>query len=172
MKSLLTAFVISFHLTATAQSPGLTINVIMDSAKADGTRYKIEMNICKPKKMTKRGSWFSHDTSTVDFASLKANDIECGGYFDNGMPKDNDPVVRRQFVRNIERAYMYRFDLTEISFVPLTSMLDKADPFFIRCVLYLLSMTFNREYIPLIEKHLTHPDETVREEAQYILSTW
>lgn len=68
------------------QSPILSIDVIMDSAKVDGIRYKIEMNICKPKKMTERGSWFSHDTSTIDFASLKANDIECGGYFDNGMP--------------------------------------------------------------------------------------
>ncbi|HKC35744.1 MAG TPA: hypothetical protein VKB95_06765 [Chitinophagaceae bacterium] len=58
----------------------------MDSVKAEGKRYKIEMNICKPKKMTERGSWFSHDTSTIDFTSLKSNDIECGGYFDKGMP--------------------------------------------------------------------------------------
>ena len=57
----------------------------MDSVKADFTRYKIEMKICKPKKMTKRGNWFSHDTSTIDFASLKANDIDCGEYFDKGI---------------------------------------------------------------------------------------
>jgi hypothetical protein len=85
MKCLITGFIILFHLTAGAQSPGLTINVVMDSAKADFTRYKIEMKICKPKKMTERGSWFSHDTSTIDFASLKANDIDCGEYFDKGI---------------------------------------------------------------------------------------
>jgi hypothetical protein len=58
----------------------------MDSAYRDIYRYKIEMKICNPKKMTKRVDWFSHDTSSIDFASLKANDIECGEYFDKGMP--------------------------------------------------------------------------------------
>lgn len=86
MKSLLLGILVLLHLTATAQSPGLTINVIMDSVKAGGTRYKIEMNICKPKKMTERGGWFTHDTSKINFASLKVNDIECGGYFDKGTP--------------------------------------------------------------------------------------
>ncbi len=86
MKVLVLSLLVLLYLTATAQSPGLTINVIMDSMKADGIHYKIEMNICKPKKMTARGSWFSHDTSKIDFASLKASDIECGGYFENGMP--------------------------------------------------------------------------------------
>jgi hypothetical protein len=86
MKYRLTGFIILFHLLTSAQSPGLTINVIMDSVKADGTRYKIEMKICKPKKMTARGDWFSHDTSTIDFASLRSNDIDCGEYFDDGMP--------------------------------------------------------------------------------------
>lgn len=85
MKILILGFILLLHLTATAQSPGLTINIIMDSAKLDFTLYKIEMKICKPKKMTERGSWFSHDTSTIDFASLNANDIECGEYFDKGM---------------------------------------------------------------------------------------
>ncbi len=86
MKGLLPAALILLNFCASTQSPGLTINVIMDSIKAGGTRYKIEMNICNPKRMTERGSWFSHDTSTIDFASLKANDIECGGYFDKGTP--------------------------------------------------------------------------------------
>jgi hypothetical protein len=35
--------------------------------------------------MTKRGHWFSHDTSKIDFAFLKAEDITCGEYFDKGM---------------------------------------------------------------------------------------
>jgi len=86
MKKLIAGFTVLFHLTATAQSPGLTINVIMDSVKADGTRYKIEMKICEPKKMTERGDWFTHDTSTIDFTSLKPTDINCGEYLDKGAP--------------------------------------------------------------------------------------
>jgi hypothetical protein len=88
------------------------------------------------------------------------------------LTKEKDPKVRRQFVRNIEKAYMYNISLETISFEPLISILDSADPFFIRCILYLLSMTYNRKYIPLIEKYLGHPDEEVRKEAQYILDTW
>jgi hypothetical protein len=88
------------------------------------------------------------------------------------LSKENDPEVTRLLVRNIEHAYMYKINLEGISFEPLTSILDGADPFFIRCVLYLLSMTFNRRYIPVVEKYLRHSDETVREEAQYILNSW
>jgi hypothetical protein len=86
MKYFLITLTILIPFAATAQSPGLTINVLMDSVKAEGIRYKIEMKICKPKKMTERGSWFSHDTSKIDFASLKENEIDCGEYFDKGMP--------------------------------------------------------------------------------------
>jgi hypothetical protein len=86
MKYLILGFALFFTNIIYCQSPILTINVVMDSAKVEGKRYKIEMNICKPKKMTVRGSWFSHDTSTIDFTSLKSNEIECGGYFDKGMP--------------------------------------------------------------------------------------
>jgi hypothetical protein len=86
MKYFLITTTILIQLTAAAQSPYLSILVKMDSIKAGGTRYKIEMNICEPKKKSERGDWFTHDTSTIDFASLRSNDIECGGYFDNGMP--------------------------------------------------------------------------------------
>ncbi len=86
MKYLLLINTILIHLTATAQSPYLSILVKMDSVKAETTRYKIEMNICEPNKKTERGNWFTRDTSTIDFGSLKPNDINCGGYFDNGMP--------------------------------------------------------------------------------------
>jgi hypothetical protein len=58
----------------------------MDSIKADGISYKIEMKICEPTKMTKYSDWFSHDTSKINFNSLKANDITCGDFFDKGMP--------------------------------------------------------------------------------------
>jgi hypothetical protein len=86
MEKLLFGLILLFNLPATAQSPHLSIWVKMDSVKAEGTRYKIEMKMCKPKKMTELGSWFSHDTSTIDFASLKVNDIDCVEYFDKGMP--------------------------------------------------------------------------------------
>jgi hypothetical protein len=116
MKSLLPGILVLFHLTTTAQSPGLTINVIMDSVKADGVRYKIEMNICKPKKMTEQGNWFSRDTSAIDFATLKANDIECGGYFDKRTPtlipgKEEELFNRFEFSNQVfawEEIYVFR----------------------------------------------------------------
>ena len=86
MKLPITGIILLFHLAALAQSPGLTINVRMDSAKAGFTRYKIEMKICEPQKMTEQGGWFTHDTSRINFASLKANEISCGEYFDKGTP--------------------------------------------------------------------------------------
>ena len=86
MKYFLLTTTILIHLTAAAQSPYLSILVKMDSIKADGIRYKIEMKICEPKKMTKYSDWFSHDTSKINFGSLKANDIICGEFFDKGLP--------------------------------------------------------------------------------------
>jgi HEAT repeat protein len=88
------------------------------------------------------------------------------------LSKESDHQVRRQIVRNIEKAYMCNISLEQISFEPVIGILNEADPFFIRSILYLLSMTYNRKYIPLIEKYLDHPDEEVRKEAQYILDTW
>ena len=86
--------------------------------------------------------------------------------------KETDPEIRKLLTRNIEMAYMYKINLEAISFEPLISVLDNADPFFIRSVLYLLSMTYSRKYIPVVEKFLGHANEEVRGEAQYILDTW
>ena len=86
MKYCLLIGIVLIRLSAAAQSPDLSILLKMDSAKVGYTHYKIEMNICEPKKKTERGDWFSHDTTTIDFVLLKANDIECGGYFDKGTP--------------------------------------------------------------------------------------
>ena len=88
------------------------------------------------------------------------------------LSKEKESEVRKLLVRNIERAYMYTIDLDEISFEPLISVLDNNDPYFIRCVLYLLSMTYKRKYIPLIEKYIRHHDKAVSEDAQQILDTW
>ncbi len=100
-----------------AQSPQLTIRAVMDSAKAGFTNYKIEMKICGPKEITQKGSWFSHDTSTIDFASLKANDITCGEYFDcwqsgliNGA-KENKIFNRFDFTNQVfawEKIFVFK----------------------------------------------------------------
>lgn len=86
MKSFLLGILILLHLTATAQSPYLSILVKVDSLISESTRYKIEMKICEPKKMTKYSDWFSHDTSKINFSLLKANDFKCGEFFDKGLP--------------------------------------------------------------------------------------
>ena len=88
------------------------------------------------------------------------------------LSKEMDAEVRKLLVRNIEMAYMYTINLDGISFEPLINGLDKADPFFIRSVLYLLSMTYSRKYIPVVERFLGHSNEDVRGEAEYILDTW
>jgi hypothetical protein len=88
------------------------------------------------------------------------------------LSKEKEHEARKLLVRNIERAYMSTISLEEISFEPLIEVLESNDPYFIRCVLYLLSMTYNSKYIPVIEKHLDHHDKTVSDEAQQILDTW
>jgi hypothetical protein len=88
MKKLFLYFLFGIiHFTLMAQSPQLTIKAVMDSVKAESIRYKIEMKICEPNKITERGgNIFSRDTSAIDFTSLKTNDIKCGKYSDNEMP--------------------------------------------------------------------------------------
>ena len=86
MKYLVLLIFCLVRIASIGQSPYLSILLKMDSIKSDGIRYKIEMNICEPKKMTEIGDWFSHDTSAIDFGSLKSNDINCGGWFDKGTP--------------------------------------------------------------------------------------
>jgi hypothetical protein len=117
MKSLLLAAIILLHFAASAQSPYLSILVKMDSAKAEFTRYKIEMKICKPKKMTEKGGWFTHDTSNINFASLKAADIKCDEYFDKGMPErisgqeEERPINQFEFGNQVfawEEIYVFK----------------------------------------------------------------
>ncbi len=101
MKTFAVAILVFLKLTATAQSPYLSIVLKMDSVRAALIRYKIEMKICKPKKMTARSDRFSHDTSKIDFASLKATDINCGEYFDKGIGEsltyDKDEISFNKF---------------------------------------------------------------------------
>ena len=109
-----------FPILAIAQSPYLSIKVKMDSIKAEGTRYKIEMKICKPNKMAERGNWFSHDTSSIDFTSLKPGDISCGNYFDKGTPTlisgEEEKIVNQfEFSNQVfawEEMYVFRINNT------------------------------------------------------------
>jgi len=82
------------------------------------------------------------------------------------LTKETDLEARTLFFRNIATAYMYRIDLSGVDFGPLIHGLDKKDGQFIGNVLYLLSITYKKEYKKLISKYLTHPDEIVRFEAQ------
>jgi len=102
MKYLLLSCTVFIKLVSIGQSPYLSMLVKMDSAYGNNYRYKIEMKMCKPKKMTERGDWFTHDTSTIDFAALKVNDIECSKYFDKGIGEpltyDKEKVPFNKFI--------------------------------------------------------------------------
>jgi hypothetical protein len=86
MKIFLSGVLLLFSLLPAAQSSYLSVNVSMDSIKAGDEQYKIEMKICEPEKTTERGILFGHDTSAIDFASLKTGEIDCGEYSSEGMP--------------------------------------------------------------------------------------
>ena len=79
---------------------------------------------------------------------------------------ETDEVIRGLIFKNIAKGFMQRADYAEIKFDSWIKELDKDDPVFICAVLYLLSMAYRREYISLITKYLTHPNEEVRTEAQ------
>lgn len=86
MKNFFTGLILFSNFLSFAQSPYLSFILKMDSIKSSGIRYKIEMKICEPKKTTQIGNWFSHEVSKIKFDSLKASDIECGEWFDKGLP--------------------------------------------------------------------------------------
>ncbi len=85
MKAVFLSCFLLLRLYSSAQSPYLSVLLEMDPARTDGNRYKIEMKICEPLKMTAAGDWFSKDTSAIEFASLKSADINCAAWFDKGM---------------------------------------------------------------------------------------
>jgi hypothetical protein len=81
MKSFFLACTFIYWNNCPAQSPSLSLLLKMDSLEGKFSKYKIEMKFCEPTKMTKRRDRFSHDTSKIDFSSLKSKDISCGEYF-------------------------------------------------------------------------------------------
>ena len=117
MKVAFLGIILLSHFNMMGQSPHVTLLLKMDSFYKDNHRFQIQMKICKPKKMTVWGDWFSHDTSTIDFAFLKTNDIDCGEYFDKGMPtlisgkEEEEPFNQFEFSNQVfawEEIYVFR----------------------------------------------------------------
>jgi hypothetical protein len=116
MKYFLVVVISLAKIASSGQSPYLSIIVKMDSVKAIGTRYKIEMKICTIKS-SERGDWFTHDTSKIDFTSLKLADLDCGEYFDDGLPtlisgqEEEKPINQFEFGNQHfawEQIFVYR----------------------------------------------------------------
>ncbi len=83
MKKLLFILIIFYGHAAFAQSPGLIIHLRIDSVKTGGLGFKIEMKFCDPVIKTKAGTYFTNDSSTIDFRKLTEKDIGCTPYKQN-----------------------------------------------------------------------------------------
>jgi hypothetical protein len=84
MKKLLLIPAFFYCCAALAQSPGLTIKLRMDSVKANGIHFNIEMKLCEPVKRSKVNGYFTNDRSIINFKKLSENDIVCESYIENG----------------------------------------------------------------------------------------
>ncbi len=83
MKKLLLALAFFYCQGAFAQSPGLIVNLTMDSIETGAVHFKIEMKICEPVNGSAIDGYFTNDSSTIDFKKLTEKDITCGRYIDN-----------------------------------------------------------------------------------------
>jgi hypothetical protein len=116
MKILVAALLIILGSGSSAQSPGLQVDLWMDPVKAGSVLYKIEMKICEPRKMTNRGDWFAHDTSMIDFTSLKSSDINCDPYLNDAVstivPSDEEKILNHfEFSNQVfawEKIFVFR----------------------------------------------------------------
>lgn len=86
------------------------------------------------------------------------------------LPSETEPKVLRLLFRNIEIAYTQPVDLSTIKFDSILKCLEEKDAFFICGFLYILSMTYKKQYVPVITKYLDHADKKVREEAEIALT--
>lgn len=103
----------------------------------------------------------------IEFAHFKPEIIiEIVERIINVLTTETDWSVIKLLFRNINIALTLTIDLSPINYEPLINMLDRSTPIFINHVLYLLSMTYNKKYIPVISKYLDHPDNTVKQEAE------
>jgi hypothetical protein len=96
MKSALCFVGLLIVFTGKGQSPYLSVILKMANIANGSIHYKIEMKICKLKKPSNIGDWFTHDTSTIHFNSLKASDLSCGDFFDKGLPTSISGEERSQ----------------------------------------------------------------------------
>lgn len=83
MKKLLFVLAIFYCHGVIAQSPGLIVNLTMDSIKTGAVHFKMEMKICEPVSKSKTNGYFTNDSSTIDFKKLREKDVTCGRYIDN-----------------------------------------------------------------------------------------
>lgn len=83
MKKLSLLLSICFCNTAFAQSPGLIVDLAMDSLKTGDVQFKIEIKICEPVTTSAINGYFTNDRSTIDFKKLTEKDITCGKYIGN-----------------------------------------------------------------------------------------
>ncbi len=103
----------------------------------------------------------------IEFAHFKSEVIaEIVERLIDILTRESDWQIIKLLFRNIGIALTLTIDLSAISYEPLINMLDRSTPNFINHVLYLLSMSYNKKYIPLITKYFDHPDSTVRQEAE------
>lgn len=83
MKRLLLVFAFFYCQSTFAQSPGLIVNLTMDSIKNGAVHFEIEMKICEPVNRSAINGYFTNDRSTIDFKKLTEKDITCGRYMEN-----------------------------------------------------------------------------------------
>lgn len=83
MKKLFLILTTCLYNTAFAQSPGLIVNLTMDSVKAGSIRYELQMKRCEPVNGSAVNGYFTNEKSTIDFKALTEKDVTCGAYIDN-----------------------------------------------------------------------------------------
>lgn len=70
--------------SALAQSPYLSVRLVMDTAGMSDAQYVIHMKFCSLKKPSQLEDWFSFEESKVNFETLPVSGVECGNYTENG----------------------------------------------------------------------------------------
>lgn len=104
--------------------------------------------------LIKFGQWNDEELSRVVQKMLTLV-VEC-----------TDLKIRQQLGLNLEEALTGGHELN-ISFDSLTEALDNSeDNSFIGLSLYILSLSYDRKYLPFMQKYLNHPNEYVVEKAK------
>ena len=85
-----------------SQSPYLSVKATIVQP-LNSMNYKIEMKICNPKNKSSYKDYFGHDTSSIDWARLQADDFACGEFFEtqNENKKPEEQYNRFSFGNQI-----------------------------------------------------------------------